>query len=428
LPGKEEEPSDLFWLGTLPSLLIDGDNGPKENVHKAAGFLLDILQTKTRQQMSLVQNQLEELVNGFNRLSNSELTLKPLHITSASLTTPAANGESAEFPRYRLTSGSLCLIVVCSLGKVEIYELPADQLYLADGQAGIEKRRLSWSLQEKKNTWFWYADALPLDSSTRTVLIKQLFCEFVKAAWSRRREGVQTKTLSHPSLERSEAITLKSLIQEKQNLVNKLLSRDEELTSAIARDLHDVIIADIMLLKSRLNNDPDHTSKEEIIRVLDQLTKSLREICYNLTPRDLADWGLKTVLEDLAHQFSKQNETPCTFKCEEDLPTVEHAVQLQIYRIVQEGLNNVAKYAEAKNVSISLAAQDGIFRIAVVDDGNGFEVDEVALRRSAYGGSGLHDLRERTDLIRCFHPAKLAIISAPGKGTTVSLEINYRLN
>jgi signal transduction histidine kinase len=55
-------------------------------------------------------------------------------------------------------------------------------------------------------------------------------------------------------------------------------------------------------------------------------------------------------------------------------------------------------------------------------------VDEAALRRSSDSGTGLHDLRERTELIRCFHPARLGIVSAPGRGTTVSLEVNLPKN
>jgi len=429
-PGGREEPSDNFWLAAMATLLADNESQPTPRSGIEEAYTAANAKKKTLEQMAFVQSQLEELSDGFNRLINSQSELKPLHVTSARFT--KANLQEgpptvAEFPRYRLTSGALSLVVVGTPGTVEIFELPAEQLHLAAGQERGQRRRLAWTLIEKKNTCYWYADQLPLDLRARTVLLKQLFYDFIKSAWLRRIEGAATKPLSEQNLDKNEAITVTRLIQEKQNLVNKLLSRDEELTSAIARDLHDVIIADIMLLKGRLAADPPNASREEIVEVLDLLTKRLREICYNLTPRDLADWGLKTVLEDLAHQFGKQNDASCVFKCQADLPCVEHAVQLQIYRIVQEGLNNVAKYAQAKNVSISLSSDERIFRIAVEDDGKGFEVEEVGLKRSSDGGTGLHDLRERTELIRCFHPAKLSVLSQPGQGTKVTLEISYRL-
>jgi signal transduction histidine kinase len=426
----EEEPSDSVWLTALTAILfLDPSHlrSQEKQITDTAIASPESLRKSTIAQMNFVQDYLEEISNGFNKIANSLDRLKALHVTSARFakqSSPEKILASKGFPRYRLTCGSLSLIVAGEPGVVEIFELPADQLFLAAGEERIDKRRLFWNLKEKDAAFTWCSDGLPLDGSARKVMLKQVFLEFVKAAWHRRKDGAQTETLSRRRTAKEQAISVQSLIEEKQNLVNKLLSRDEELTSAIARDLHDVVIAEIMLLKGRLTSDPSQTTKEDILEVLDRLNKRLREICYNLTPRDLADWGLKTVLEDLAHQFGKQNEAHCSFKCEENLPIVEHAVQLQIYRIVQEGLNNAAKYAEAKNVSINLSTHDGILRVSVEDDGKGFEVDEVALKRSTDGGSGLHDLRERTELIRCFHPARLAIISETGCGTTVSVEIN----
>jgi signal transduction histidine kinase len=425
----QEEPSEAAWLSAVPHAL-NSDQGMASQTKKQADAALaspEVLRRKTIAQMNFVQDFLEELSNGFNKVAASHKRLKALHITSARFSkhpSPETNPNSEELPRYRLTCGMLSVIVTGGKGVVEIFELPADQLFLAAGQERVDKRRLVWNLQDQDNLFAWYADGLPLDASSRQVMLKQLFFDFVKAAWHRQQDGVQTESLAVRRVEKEQAITVQNLIEEKQNLVNKLLSRDEELTSAIARDLHDVVIADIMLLKGRLTCDPVQADKEEILDVLDRLTKRLREICYNLTPRDLADWGLKTVLEDLAHQFGKKNDANCTFVCIENLPAIEHAVQLQIYRIVQEGLNNVAKYAEAKNVSINLSVVDGTLKVSVEDDGKGFEVDEVALQRSTDGGSGLHDLRERTELIRCFHPARLAIVSEPGHGTSVTVEIN----
>jgi signal transduction histidine kinase len=429
--SAEEEPTDATWLSALPAILssLDGLTRPqkKQSDTSSSTPSPEVLRKKTIAQMNFIQDFLEELSDGFNKVASSHDRLKSLRITSARFSKQPSNENktaSGEFPRYRLTCGSLSFIVTGDNGLIEIFELPADQLFLARAQEGVDKRRMLWNLQREKKTFAWYSDGLPLDASARQVMLKQLFIDFVKAAWYRHLDGAQTESLSDRRVEKEQAVSVQSLIQEKQNLVNKLLSRDEELTSAIARDLHDVVIADIMLLKGRLACEPQQASREETLDVLDRLTKRLREICYNLTPRDLADWGLKTVLEDLAHQFGKKNDANCTFACLENLPTIEHAVQLQIYRIVQEGLNNVAKYAEAKNVSINLSFVDGILKVSVQDDGKGFEVDEVALQRKSDGGSGLHDLRERTELIRCFHPARLAIVSEPGHGTSVTVEIN----
>jgi signal transduction histidine kinase len=98
-------------------------------------------------------------------------------------------------------------------------------------------------------------------------------------------------------------------------------------------------------------------------------------------------------------------------------------VKLHIFRIVQECLNNIDKYASASRVSLEISKPSPeVLRFAVIDNGSGFKMTEVG-PPSTVGGMGLHNLYERVELIRVYFPAQLFLRSTPGAGARISLEI-----
>src|SRR5205823_5584944 len=101
-----------------------------------------------------------------------------------------------------------------------------------------------------------------------------------------------------------------------------------------------------------------------------------------------------------------------TIEVSEPRPNPE--VETVIYRVVQEALTNIVKYAEARSVAVSLVASDDAYVLTVVDDGSGFDID-AALET----GLGIRGMRERADLVG----GRLDVDSRPGAGTTVVLEI-----
>ena len=93
-------------------------------------------------------------------------------------------------------------------------------------------------------------------------------------------------------------------------------------------------------------------------------------------------------------------------------------------RIIQEALNNIEKYSEAKNVSVVLAKNESIFTITVEDDGRGFDTEkEKQVGDSSRGGFGLPSINERLEIIRAYYPARIKLNSEEGKGTTLKIEI-----
>jgi signal transduction histidine kinase len=214
---------------------------------------------------------------------------------------------------------------------------------------------------------------------------------------------------------------VRDLLMAQQNAVHKLLNQQEETQATIARDLHDGVLADILMLRRKVSSDKD-LDAEQIAEVLDSLTNSIRDICSGLVPRDLKDWGLETVLQDLVDKVAEQTEADCSFEVEGTIPELPSQVQLHIFRIVQECLNNIKKYADADSILVQVSAKDGrSLSFKIQDDGKGFDLANAG--ENTDGGFGLPGIEERVEIIKAFYPTRFKIESAPGEGTIVQLEL-----
>jgi len=219
--------------------------------------------------------------------------------------------------------------------------------------------------------------------------------------------------------------TIQELTLEKQNLAYKVVSQQEEMKYRLARELHDTIIADLMMLKRYLGGDRK-MSNEETIEIVDHIVMQLRDICSDFAPRNFKEWGLKMTLKDTLDRMSERTGIQATFLCEVDIPDLPDPVGLHTYRIIQEGLNNVEKYSGASEVSLLIERpREKCLRIRLSDNGKGFDTEGTASPRRGgdSGGMGMGGMKERADLIRCFYPTALQVDSTPGHGSMVTLEI-----
>src|SRR4051812_7097054 len=192
----------------------------------------------------------------------------------------------------------------------------------------------------------------------------------------------------------------------------------EEERGHLARELHDELGAlltaaklDVARLKSKLGTQPP-----EIGQRLQHLTEALnsgialkRRIIEDLRPSSLANLGLTAALEILAREFSERSGIEVATSLEP--VELEEAGQLTIYRLVQESLTNVGKYAEAKQVEITLRNYGGHVEVDIKDDGKGF--DPSRMKPSTHGIAGM---RHRVEAAG----GKLTVRAAPGKGTRIS--------
>lgn len=192
----------------------------------------------------------------------------------------------------------------------------------------------------------------------------------------------------------------------------------EEERGHLARELHDELGAlltaaklDVARLKSRLGAQPP-----EVTQRLQHLTETLnsgialkRRIIEDLRPSSLANLGLTAALEILAREFSERSGIEVASSLEP--VELEEAAQLTIYRIVQESLTNVGKYADARHVAVTLQNHDNHVEVEIADDGKGFNVGDI--RPSTHGLAGM---RHRVEAAG----GRLTVVSTPGKGSRIS--------
>lgn len=192
----------------------------------------------------------------------------------------------------------------------------------------------------------------------------------------------------------------------------------EEERGHLARELHDELGAlltaaklDVARLKSRLDGQPP-----EIGQRLQHLTETLnsgialkRRIIEDLRPSSLANLGLTAALEILAREFSERSGIEVASSLEP--VELDESGQLTIYRLVQESLTNVGKYAEASQVDISVRSYSNHVEVEIRDNGKGF--DPRATRPSTHGLAGM---RHRVEAAG----GRLTVASRPGAGTRIA--------
>jgi signal transduction histidine kinase len=214
---------------------------------------------------------------------------------------------------------------------------------------------------------------------------------------------------------------IQSLVAEKHALVQKIVDQQESIQKSLSRDIHDAVLGNVMLLKSSLSGAKG-TPEEELLSLLDEIAVGLRNICQELSPRDLEDCGLQPMLEELSRTFAMRVGLQITFRCTNGIPVMPTEVALHIYRIAQECFNNIAKHAKASSANLSIEVNEHVFTMIISDNGIGFDPTDAG-QRTAGNGIGAGIIRERAELISCVYPARVWFESKPGKGAKTTLEI-----
>lgn len=216
--------------------------------------------------------------------------------------------------------------------------------------------------------------------------------------------------------------------EELRGLAAQLSRAQETERSHIARELHDRIGQQLTALSLNLNTAisrlADDTSPlvktllDKSLELVELTGESVRDVMANLRPPALDDYGLVAALRWHGDELSRLTGLAIELRA----PTLDFRLsaekEIALFRIVQEALRNVVRHARAARVDISIAVDEERIAIVVADDGVGFDPrSPVRLRETP--GWGLLSMRERTEAIG----ARLEVISAPGAGATVRVEV-----
>jgi signal transduction histidine kinase len=205
------------------------------------------------------------------------------------------------------------------------------------------------------------------------------------------------------------------------DLARHLQTVREDERSRLARELHDELGGlltaaklDVARVKSRLR-----AASPEILERVDHLVRSLdsgialkRRIIEDLRPSMLSNLGLTSALEVLCGEFARRSELKVATSFDD--VTLPADAQLTAYRVVQEALTNIAKYAKARCVDVCLADDGGHARLTIRDDGMGFDTTKVP--QIAHGLVGM-----RFRVVS--HGGRFDITSQPGAGTTIDVTL-----
>ncbi len=210
------------------------------------------------------------------------------------------------------------------------------------------------------------------------------------------------------------------------DLLGKVISAQEEERRRLARELHDETAQTIAALSIALDRarheledaPPDAVAQlQEAQAIVKRLLEETRRLILDLRPMALEDLGLVPAIRWYAETHLQQEGVTTTI--ESDRPAVRLAPHLEValFRIAQEAINNIAKHADAKQATIRLFFSDAAVRIVVADDGRGFDVDRALA--STGSSVGLLGLQERARLLN----GRVDIRSESGKGTQLTLEV-----
>jgi two-component system NarL family sensor kinase len=211
-----------------------------------------------------------------------------------------------------------------------------------------------------------------------------------------------------------------------RRLAYGLLTNHEEEKSRVAAELHDGVVPLVFIAKlmiedglQRLKNGSGSQGTEALVKALDRLrdvSNEVRRISMELHPRMLDDLGLLPTIEWYCRNFSEA----CSAMQLERMLTAEEVLivgplKLEIFRILQEALDNVARHSGARRVRIELVRDGTDLRLSIADDGVGFDAANVVFGNECRDGVGLQSIRKRI----CATGGHLILESKSGVGTTI---------
>ena len=205
---------------------------------------------------------------------------------------------------------------------------------------------------------------------------------------------------------------------------HKLMASQEQERQRIAAELHDSLGQSLLIIKNRVAlAQSDIDRKQTVAEQLDELSHSAtaaidecREIAYNLRPYQISRFGLSKTLHGI---FMRINEVTA-IKAAAEIDQIDELLaeedQINVYRIVQECVNNIIKHSQANQASLRVKCGDGGIALTIKDDGRGFA---PGANDSRGGGFGLIGIAERVRLLR----GNLEIETGAGRGTRITIKI-----
>ncbi len=205
--------------------------------------------------------------------------------------------------------------------------------------------------------------------------------------------------------------------RKKKEVLQAIIHAQERERHEISHELHDNVSQILTTCKLLLEAAAQQGSNEYIGQTQENLQKAIdemRNLSHRLNPASLKFIGLLGSVNDLRSKINSTGTIQITFHSDDfDTSLVNDELQLALFRIVQEQLNNILKHAQARNVVIDLSTNDSRIRLIIIDDGKGYDL------KAKKPGLGLRNIFNRAE----FHKGTAQIFTEPGKGFKLQVQI-----
>lgn len=283
----------------------------------------------------------------------------------------------------------------------------------------FDKQRSGWQgeirilTKEEKEIW--------LDLSMVPVMIKKDELELLIVCFN-----ITERKKAQREVERLNLENTTEKINQQKIISSKIVENQENEQNRIAKEIHDGIGQMLTGLKFSLEsiNLDDREKSEQKIEYLKKLSldiiKGVRTATFNLMPPELSDHGIVSSLAKLTQELSKLTGKEILFYNKTDFDQrLDSLIEINIYRLTQEAINNAIKYAESSHIIVQLSHSETLLSVIIDDNGKGFDVTSVDKKRNSESGMGLLFMKERIQYIN----GRVFINSIPGEGTRITFNI-----
>jgi signal transduction histidine kinase/streptogramin lyase len=206
----------------------------------------------------------------------------------------------------------------------------------------------------------------------------------------------------------------------------RLIDSQEQERKRIAAELHDSLGQNLLLIKNHallgLSERENAAATEENLTTISEITSQVldeaRQIAYNLRPYQIDRFGLTKALQSMLDHVAEASEIRFHYEVDSLDGLFSKEAEMNLYRIVQESVNNILKHSRATEAEIKIARNGRTLLLLIADNGHGFAPDADA--ETAGRGLGLTGIAERARMLG----GSYSIESAPGKGTTIHIAID----
>ncbi len=215
------------------------------------------------------------------------------------------------------------------------------------------------------------------------------------------------------------------LNEQELKAMNALIEGQEVERNRIATDLHDrmgSMLSTVKLLFGAVGEKIKNTSEEttnqynKATALLDESCEEIRRVSHNLSTGMVSSLGLESAISELCSTINSSKVLHCKSSVYGLENRLEGNLEIGIYRIIQESVNNTLKHAKAKNISIQINCLEDELNVIIEDDGVGFSIEKIKKQGK---GIGLHNLQARAQKLG----GNYILDSKPGRGSTVIIEM-----